>query len=417
MPYRLITPYFSALLIQGVGMLAMMLANLVVARRWGVESTAIWAQSKALTDLVTVLFVIGFPQALMYYLGKYPEMLTTLRQGAKTHSIYGFGVCVIVALAAWLLEFKIPGISLGYSYLALGITSGALVWFSLMRGVAIAVASRFWSSWVSSLYSYLIFLFLLFLPVAQPPVITILMASAAVLSAAGAHYLVYRSAMKIDGGIVVSKASFNKRYGDLLGFGFLMFVYTVFTLLMPIITFAWFESLGQTKFISLFNVIIFMVAVITTPVNIIAPYWYSRWAGLDVVKRTREFNGWLILLVIYGILLAMIFWYFARDIVHLTFGDAFIKTEGVVRWIGVASVIYLTSRLFAAFKMSQNGMISLCIASVFRLLAIGFVMISMYSESTSALDIAVGGWIFGEAIFILSLILSGLFFTLKKVDI
>ena len=375
MPYRLITPYFSALLIQGVGMLAMMLANLVVARRWGVESTAIWAQSKALTDLVTVLFVIGFPQALMYYLGKYPEMLTTLRQGAKIHSIYGFGVCVIVALVAWLLEFKIPGISLGYSYLALGITSGALVWFSLMRGVAIAVAPRFWSSWVSSLYSYLIFLLLLFLPVAQPPVITILMASAAVLSAAGAHYLVYRTAMKID------------------------------------------ESLGQTKFISLFNVIIFMVAAITTPVNIIAPYWYSRWAGLDVVKRTREFNGWLILLVIYGILLAMIFWYFARDIVHLTFGDAFIKTEGVVRWIGVASAIYLASRLFAAYKMSQNGMISLCIASVFRLLAIGFVMISMYSESTNALDIAVGGWIFGEAIFILSLILSGSFFTLKKVDI
>ena len=69
MPYRLITPYFSALLIQGVAMLAMMLANLVVARRWGVEGTAVWAQSKALTDLVTVLLVVGFPQALVYYLG------------------------------------------------------------------------------------------------------------------------------------------------------------------------------------------------------------------------------------------------------------------------------------------------------------------------------------------------------------
>jgi hypothetical protein len=392
-----------------------MLANLVVARRWGVEGTAVWAQSKALTDLVTVLLVIGFPQALVYYLGKYPEMLPRLRRGAKIHSIYGFVICVVIALAAWLLEIRIPGIPVGYAYVALGITSGALVWHSLMRGVAIAVASRFSSSWISSLYAYLIFPLLLFFPVAKPPIITVLMAVAAILSAIGAHYLVHKSNVKLDESIAGSRSA-GKCYGDLLGFGALMFVYTVFTFLMPVVTFAWFETLNQTRSISLFSVIIFMIAAITTPVNIIAPYWYTRWAGLDISKRTREFKGWLGLLIIFGAILAVLFWFFAKEIVLITFGEAFVETENVVRWIGLASVVYLSSRLFAALKMSQNGMISLCIASAFRLAAIGYVMFFAYSGNSNALEVAVGGWISGEVIFILGLAMSSSLRILNKAD-
>lgn len=398
MPLRLIRPYISTLIIQGGAMLSMMLVNVIVAKRWGIEGSTIWAQTKAIGDIGSALLMFGFPQALAYYISKYPDSLENLKRGSQIHGGCTFLISIVIAGVLWLFAINISGIPYGYSYFAIGASTGALIWSGLMRGISIAVSSKISSSIVTASYSYLVFLFIIISPTSKPIFIIACITIASILSAVLSSIIIKNNSYQ-------SKNSTPKKYFDLLGFGFANLIISLFTALMPIYTFSWLSTNNKPDSIGEFSVVIFIIAVITTPINIISPYWYSKWSHLNSEKLKKELNGWFVILSIYGLILYFFFSNLTKQIIQISFGENFISTERSVYWIGLASIIFLWSRLLSAFEMSKNKTIHLSIASAIRLITIIIVTISIKKSQYELIEISTIAWILGELIFILTILI------------
>ncbi len=409
MPLNLIKPYVSALLIQGLAAFSMMLVSILVARTWGVAGSTTWAQVKAISDFGSALLMMGFSQALAYYLGRNICYLKHLVRGLLIHSISALTISITISLLFWWQPAEVPGIEKGFSYVILGLGVASLVLSGLLRGVAVATAPRYLSSIVTSSYSYLMFLLIILCSSLHSSSSAIVYSNmfAALFSATIATIIVKKAYQSIN----LSKV--NKegiQYSKLLKFSVISFIITVFSAAIPLYTFHWLSLRPVPSLIGEFSVVIFLIAIITTPVNIISPYWYSRWAAFSEKQLNKEFLGWLGILILYSLLLLFIFSLATSDIIQFLFGKEFTNATSAAELTGTLSFVYVISRLISAREMSQNNMLLLGIASGLRLATVILLLLINRRNHEYSLDYAAFAWIIGEATFIVTIFLNKTYF-------
>jgi O-antigen/teichoic acid export membrane protein len=345
--------------------------------------------------------MMGFSQALAYYLGKNINYLQFLINGILMHSLFSLMISTILALFLWNTSFKLLVINNFDLYIAMGLSVGFLVSTGLLRGAAIAVTSKTMSSVISTTYPYSLFLILITVIFVNPnnKLTTIVYSNviAALISTFLATIIILRYYSKTDFPTETEKI----RYSNLTGFSLANLLIALLSAIIPLYTLYWLSRNDQHHLIGEFSVVIFLIALITTPINIISPYWYSRWAAFDKKKLHKEFWGWFRVLTIYSILLSFIFAFSTKELIYLTFGEEFGNAENASKLTGILSFTYVISRLLSAREMSQNNMTTLGIASTLRLITI--LILLLFKQGDSNLEYAAIAWISGEFIFILTI--------------
>src|SRR5688500_7655491 len=91
-----------ALLIQGLGLAAFALVNIIFARSLGVAGQAYFSSLRALTDLGLTIGLFGFPQSMAYWVAQHPG---SARKLVVRSLQYGFVSVPIAALALWVGMF------------------------------------------------------------------------------------------------------------------------------------------------------------------------------------------------------------------------------------------------------------------------------------------------------------------------
>lgn len=383
-------------------MIVMMIINLLIARNWGVEGSSIFSQVKAINDFGSNFFMMGFSQALAYYLGKNINHLQFLISGILLHSLTTLVISIVLASILWSTPVNLLTIDDFNLYIAMGLNVAFLVSTGLLRGAAIATTSKIVSSIISTTYSYAFFLILLTLIFLNTNTqITIIVYSSAVAALSStllAAIIILRHYSEME----FSTKTENIRYINLTRFSLISFLINLLSAAIPLYTLYWLSQNDQSHLIGEFSVVIFLIAVITSPISVVSPYWYSKWAALDKKKLHKEFRGWLKILIIYGVLLFFIFAFSTKELIHFTFGEEFINSEDAAKLTGMLSFTYVASRLLSAKEMSQNNMITLSIASIFRLATIFL----FFKQGEPNLEYTAFAWISGEATFIFTILVA-----------
>lgn len=312
-------PIVTSLVVQGLGSLSPILTILVLARLAGPQTQGEFSTFKTWADLVSSLFVFGFPQAFVYVLNKGMASRAHL---LNLSLLYGaLSAVVVVPLAAYSVVSgynHLPdgrGLLLYSGMLALGMS--ALVVNRLVRSIYLTLDDGFMFSLVTSAPA-----FFLLLTIAAASLFTPFQYDLAFLIAGALTLLA--TAVWIQR-IIAATTDYSFRLPRLprrvlaVQSG-QVFLQSVSFTLQPVVTIYLITAFGgRVTDVAFFTSATIVISAVNVFFGIISPVLFNRWStDLDaaLLANIQKLSDWLavgflvigvIALPLYGILVPLVF--------------------------------------------------------------------------------------------------------------
>lgn len=380
-----------ALLIQGFGVVATFLVSVVVSRRFGPEGQGYFSTYRSWIDLISVLGLFGFSQALTFHIN---AGRISARRAAGLIVHYGLALAVLLLLlGAFGGDYLAQATALSLRDVWLMCACAlAMVLHGLFRAVALSNSSPLLFNLITASPGLICLPLIFFLGIGNDfTILPQLLMWSFVCAALLASTEVGRT------------AGFGMREGGALGAdcrilmkeGAWSFIPAITTTIVPALTF-WMlaRAAGSHTEAGYFGMSLLFLNAMVTALNMVAPVLYNHWSKKgNGAGAQAEYEKLALGCSLLGVLAIPVGWFALPPMISLVFGASFAPAGASALCFIGASFFWLHNRILPPMLMAQGHHQSVAYANIVR--SVFIVLVILVLRPTSARDIALC-WVTGE---------------------
>jgi O-antigen/teichoic acid export membrane protein len=374
--------------IQVVGSAATLLTQLALARTMGPEVQGQFSLIKAEIDFLVVFLLLGMPQSVFYFVQK-----GDLSSGRVSPLAWQHAAIAALAAAAWsviraTMDPQTREGLLAETLIVLAV-SGAVA-YSVLRGAVLSVRSNRWFALFS----------------AAPAVIVLsIVVGALILDrdwtrsaafVAGAFLVAYLGcALGGEAPFRGQRTRSTLRTGlltDMARFGLASWVPTICQSGLVLFALKWVERIDNTAATGALAAALALVAIATTPLNLVSPLLFKEWTLQERGRRRAEFIGSVALILVGAAAFSICVHYLGRPIVAGLFGAEYLPYVELFALVSLIVGPQALAKLWGVF-CSASGRPWL--STVVDVLKVMLVLTGVYAAARTVREVALA-WVVGE---------------------
>ncbi len=380
--------YMSALTIQVLGPLLMLLLSLTITKFQGAEVQGEFAATRAWIDFIVAVGLFGLPQSIVLAVNRADVSRHALFMWAKKYVLYG---CIIIT-AVVLITSKLGG---GSASLPLVIAAASWVLIGIWRSILLTIDDGVLFNIVTIIPTIFLVIIsggIIFLARPLNESLSELFFGAGLLSVIVCFFIVRRRVFYF------SHVGRPPDYRRLFIQGFDMFVINVSSSLQIYFCYHLISRLSSSVEVGYFSIALLLLNAFNFPLQSLAPLLLNRWSKLssgDVLRvGVRQTHYILVLLVA----LSFVSIVAIMSLAPLLFKDG--ETPPDVLWLLIFSVTPAFFSKICALRLASlgmlrfNSMMAVVQLSVFSI----FFIVLAYVELFQPIGAAVVAWLVADTI-------------------